>query len=372
MANFIDYLTWRGDLSFEQDSFNEVDNILCSMLAYVDFAGIVPAKDEGSILLYDAIGCFLEKYTEKEIGDMSYTVGLALPLMKKITSCRRFERVRVSDYINEVDIQKGIQFSALTFLMEDRSLYIAFRGTDESMVGWRENLSLSVVDKTPGQEMAISYVNNAMKRKRVPLWIGGHSKGGNLAVFAAVHCRERIKKHIVAVYNNDGPGFLKEMVASEAYQAMLPKIKTIIPEASIVGLLLEHEEDFEIIASQKTGIWQHDANHWQVEGNHFIRVPRTNDLSEFLDMTITSWLDKMDMKEREVFIEKIFTLLEEEKIETVKDLSSLRLDRWLELIKKANSLNEGEADIIKKSIYTLWEEGQKSLKSLFSRKRPDK
>ena len=208
MANVLDYLEWRGDLSIQAAPFNEVDNLILSQLVYVDFEGIVPGEDsEEEISLMEASRIFWEKHTEEEILEKVSMTKSAPFLMREMARTRRFEKIRLSKYVNDISDEEQSQFSVVKVTMEDESIYIAFSGTDNTIVGWRENFNMGFLAETPGQLKAVSYLNRTVTEQDTVVRVGGHSKGGNLSVYASVKCNPQIQEKIVHVYSNDGPGF---------------------------------------------------------------------------------------------------------------------------------------------------------------------
>lgn len=225
MANIMDYLDWRGDLAIAVDGFCEVDNLLLAQLVYVDFEGIVPAPEAGGyITLEDASETFWSSHDEEEILQKVSMTKSAPFVLKKMAQTRRFAGVRLSHYINDISDEEQSQFSAMCVELEDGSLYVSYSGTDNTIVGWRENFNMGFLAETPGQLKAVAYLNGVCSDfTGTDIRVGGHSKGGNLAVYASVKCRSSIQKRIVGIYSNDGPGFWRELVEGEAYQRMLPE-----------------------------------------------------------------------------------------------------------------------------------------------------
>jgi mRNA-degrading endonuclease RelE of RelBE toxin-antitoxin system len=187
--------------------------------------------------------------------------------------------------------------------------------------------------------------------------VGGHSKGGNLSVYASVKCREEIQKQIIEVYSNDGPGFKREMIESAEYQRMLPKIKTILPESSIVGMLLEHEEDFEVVKSSNSGIQQHDAMSWEVLGTRFIYVESVAKQSVLFDETMKTWLRQLDKQQREQIVDTVFSMLEEANIHTVDDFYHSTWKKVQELIKAKSELPPETQKLFSEALKLLWKTG---------------
>lgn len=363
MANMMDYLDWRGDLSFAASEFNEVDNLILAQLVYVEFEGIVPGADsEDSISLKEASDIFWSKNDAKEIMARVSMTKSAPFVMEKMARTKRFSDIRLSKYVNDISEEEQSQFSVMCVTLPDDSVYVAFSGTDHTITGWRENFNMGYLLKTPGQQKAVNYLNTLVKPEDKVLRLGGHSKGGNLAVYASVNCEAWIQERIIAVYSNDGPGFRQEVVESEAYQRMLPKIKTILPESSIVGMLLEHQESFEVVKSSQSGIQQHDATSWEVLGTSFIYVEQVAMQSILLDQTMKAWLYQLEGEEREQIVATAFAMLEEADIHTVDDFYNSKWKKVQELLKAKSKLPEETQKLFTKALKLLWSEGNKTVR----------
>ena len=221
MGNIMDYLDWRGDITFEQSPFNEVDNVILAQLAYVNFRDIIPSPEEKrSITLKEASQMFFDMYTENELKQDKSFISEAPFLMKKAAASKRFGNLILSNYVDTVDETLEKQFGAFHIRISPKHTYVVFRGTDDTLVGWKDDFNMSFIMPVPSQEAAVEYINSTCQYIRGRLYIGGHSKGGNLAIYSAVKCSERVRKKIDCVYNNDGPGFDVNMIKSAKYQAM--------------------------------------------------------------------------------------------------------------------------------------------------------
>lgn len=324
MANIFDYLDWRGDISFKEDPFNEVDNLVLSWLAYVHLDGILPTGVcNVSVTIAEAAKRFFEIYDlEEKLKEYSLTRTSAL-LFHKMMDCPRFANMRILNYVNHISVELQQQFSAMTIEIGEGLLYVAFRGTDDTIVGWREDFNMSFLPSVPSQLEAVEYLNTSVRDRSERLVLGGHSKGGNLAVYAAIHCDPQIKSKILRVFNNDGPGFLSEVLQSDEYQEMLPRITTIVPESSIIGMLLGHEEEYEIVRSSQRGIMQHDAGTWEVERNGFVYLDSLSNSSKFFDKSIKEWVYQMDEEQRKLFVDGLFQMLEASGAKTTGELYTL-------------------------------------------------
>lgn len=373
MANMVDYLEWRGDLSFRTAGFNEVDNLLLAQLAYVEFDGIVPGEDSTlDITLGEASEQFWSCHEEEDILARVSMTKWAPILMRRMAETKRFCEVRLSKYVNDISDEEQSQFSVVCAALPDGSIYVAFSGTDDTIVGWRENFNMGFLAETPGQLKAVRYLNRLDAPEEQKLRIGGHSKGGNLSVYAAVKCLPRLKGRILAVYSNDGPGFNREMIESEAYQEMLPKIKTILPESSIIGMLLEHQEDYEVVESSQSGIQQHDAMSWEVLGPSFVYVEHVATKSILLDETMKAWLYQLNQDERREIVDTVFFMLEEAKIRTVDDFYRSPWKKVQELLRAKSRLPEETQKLFSRAVKLLWTEGNKTVKKAVRRGRRER
>lgn len=314
MANVNDYLEWRGDLSLGADPFNDVDNIILSQLSYTDFDGIVKDRAEEEDLRLGAISdIYFSMHTDQEIRSRVSFTRDAPFLMRRMASSMRFKNMRVTNYVNLIKQNATVQFSAVTFHLSDGSIYVAYRGTDTTIVGWKEDFCLSYSAETAGQKSAVEYLN--MIGKAWPdvrkIRVGGHSKGGNFAVYAAACCDPEVKRRIISVYSNDAPGFLESVVNSTAYGEIRDRIRGIIPEASVFGTMFGHGFRPLIVKSSASNMFlQHDLMSWKVIGNHFEKEEQRNAGSLMFEKTFRNWLADISPEAREEFVQSVFSIFE--------------------------------------------------------------
>ncbi|MBO5130195.1 MAG: DUF2974 domain-containing protein [Oscillospiraceae bacterium] len=317
MSDMFDYLSWRGDILFSQLPPNPVDALIFSTLSYIQFTGIVPEDLQHYITLRDAAMMLLD---DMEDAQQKVRVKADLDLLRSAAATDRFGRVGLSMYRDVFDPEADTQFAAMTFFLEDGTAFLAFRGTDNTLVGWKEDFNMTFQQSIPAQRLALQYVQDFCAASKAPMHLGGHSKGGNLAVYAAAKCDYLIQKRIITVYNQDGPGFSEEMMDDPGYLNIVPKIRTYVPQSSIFGMLLEHEEPYIIIKSKQIGLMQHDPYSWEVMGGNFIPCEDLSSDSRFLDRTFRSWLAQMTREERNTFFDHVFDLLMVEKTSKPKDI----------------------------------------------------
>lgn len=324
MANILDYLDWRGDLTMEQSPFNEVDNLILAELSFVDFEGIVPAPGEGkSVPLPDAARAFFDRQGR---GPSEISMGMLVPdeipgMLKKMAACRRFRDMALSCFVNWLDVEKAEQFAALSVEVGDGSLYLSFRGTDDTIAGWKEDFLLSCMPEVHAQKMAVNYVKDAARQfPRRKLLLGGHSKGGNLAVYSGVFCPAAVQRRIAGIYSNDGPGFHDDLLQLAEHRRVEARIHSIVPKSSVVGMLLEHEENYTVVDSSQVGFLQHDGFSWVVMGDHFVRLRQITCQSRVNDRELTAWVNSMPMEQREKFVDALFAVLTASGAVTLTDL----------------------------------------------------
>lgn len=334
MSNIINYIDWRGDLDFSSSEFNEVDNLLFAELAYVKFEEIVPGVDsDESITIAEVSEKFFKKYSLNEIKKNKSLIRKAPFVMEKMAKSKRYKDLKLSKYINVIDEKEQKQFSAIHIDLGNNTKYIAFRGTDDNLVGWKEDFNMSFIMPVPSQIEAVIYLNNTLKDDKSKVIIGGHSKGGNLAVFSSMYCNDYIKERIISIYNNDGPGFKNEILGTEEYNSIQNRITTIMPESSIIGMLLNHEEDYVIVKSNEIGIMQHDALSWLVLGPKFLHVKDISKASKKIDSTLKNWLNTLSEEELSEFVDTLYLVIKATGAKKVSDLTTFKMKNLKEILK---------------------------------------
>lgn len=305
MGNVVHYLKWRGDLTMLERPFNDIDNLILSMLIYVDYEKIRSEIRCGNQMkLSEALNELLERgYTSKCLMEVKSD------FLCEVSKSKRFRNIDISDYRDIYDEKRNCQFAAIKFSLEDGTAYIAFRGTDKTIVGWRENFMMSFKE-TNAQLESVAYINDVIEKEDIAFRIGGHSKGGNLAVYSSVKCKPDIQNKILEIYNNDGPGFCKEIIQDNLLNSIKNRIHRIVPEYSVIGMLFEMDVPFQIVRSSEKGINQHDPFSWQVEGTRLTTCNQLNPKAQYLNKILDSWIEEEDMEQRKIFVEQMFDAME--------------------------------------------------------------
>lgn len=377
MANMMDYLDWRGDVPFSVDPFNEVDSLVLSEVSYVDFGGIVPGPDDEVqedhprragipvVRLSDAVRRFWDHHTDAEIESSGTLYKLAPYVLNKLGSGARFGDMLLGGYVNKISPEKNEQMSAITFFLPDESAFTAFRGTDDTLVGWKEDFTFSFMKETEGQRSAVEYLNRlyglperaddqtAGEAMPLSVSVGGHSKGGNFAVFAAAFCNQDVKDRIVRVYNNDGPGFLEEITETKEYLEIVPRVISVIPVESVFGLLLNSKYYYKMVKSSSKGIWQHDALSWQIMRNHFEEAGEISEGSLLMKRVIEAWVYGMNLEERKDVVDSVFNLLEDSGLESLSEIAAEQFRSIPELLHAYRNLNPEEKQKLHETMSSL-------------------
>ncbi len=359
MGNITDYLKWRGDILLTTSRFNEVDNLILAEFSYFNYEHFFT---QSKMTIKDLISNYLVKNDEKSIEKEMPLSRNPIPFLKELVASKRFGSLKVFNYVNIVSKKEEKQFSAISIELNYNTVYISFKGTDNTLLGWREDFDLSFKSEIPSQLEAMRYVNKT-PRKYKHIILGGHSKGGNLAVYAAAHADKKIKKRIKRIYNNDGPGFLEEFIQSDAYKSIETKIQTIVPETSIIGMLLTRKGEYSVVKSEGSGIWQHDALAWQVENTHFITLNAVDETSTKIQETMQNWITNISREERERFVNTLFSIFDECHIETVESLSKLSLRKISNILKTYNNLDAESKNLLTEVIKSLVKEARKNFDS---------
>lgn len=332
MGNIMDYISWRGDLSFEQSQFNEVDNLILACFSYVNLDGISAVTKQKGIGLKKLTKEFMKLHTMKELEADKSFIRLAPFMMMEMAKSVRFGKCVVRNYVNDIVTEAEQQFAAMEIVLEDGTSYVSFRGTDDTIIGWKEDFNLST-GVVPAQKRAIEYLQKISEHTDGMLRVGGHSKGGNLAIYGSVMCKSAHEK-ILEIYSNDGPGFSREFQELPEMKEMMPKIIRIIPEYSIIGTLLEHEKEPVIVASSSKGLLQHDGFSWEVQGPALVRRDSLNKTALRFIEILHKWIDGMDTEQKRLLIEDLFATLQASGYENLSEVQSGGLKSLAAMVKR--------------------------------------
>ena len=302
MANLIDYLDWRGDLPMECAPFNPVDGLILAWLASMPLSDPLP----------ESVGAAARRMMADGLD------GDVLEFARRLSDSPRFREMPLSRFERRFSEREQMQFAAVTILTGDGCAFVTYRGTDSTLVGWKEDLNLSFSDEVPAQREAVRYLNEV--DASLPLRVGGHSKGGNLAVYAAAKCAPEVQRRIETVYNFDGPGQSAAMLASEGYRAVEARLETFLPGSSVVGILLERTPEYHVVRAEGAGPMQHRPETWQTVRDGFETLDSLSWPSLYADRTIREWLDSMSMDDRERFVGALYEIVGATQARTVQEI----------------------------------------------------
>lgn len=362
MANLMDYLDWRGDLTLAVSPFNEVDALILAELSFVDFEGIVPPPEVGrGVRLNEAAEAFFARHGGRDV-DMGVLVPDGISqMLRKLMASPRFCGMTLNGYEALLDDEVEEQFSALTIDLGNGSIYISFRGTDDTIVGWKEDLNMSFLEEIPSQKQAVDYVARiARQYPEKTLRIGGHSKGGNLAVYSAAKSSGDIQERIVAVHNNDGPGFIWDISKTPGHKRIAGRIHTVLPQTSVVGMLMEHEKHYQVVYSTYDGLYQHDGFSWQVKGTQFVHLDDFSREGKLVDETLSSWADSLNTQQREALAEALYSVFTATGAKTLSELNEEKLKSASAMLKTYKNLDRESRRMVSEMFKIFFRLGTKN------------
>lgn len=339
MANLFNYIEKYGDVAFTDKAFNDIDNLVFSQLAYLDFTN---TKINSGKYTLQYIGLeYLGKNKYQDIRKLGIAQRDAYELLKAVIEKRRYQDIILSDYVYNTSRDK--QFSAITFQISSKLKYICFEGTDELVSGWKEDGELACFFPVPSHIDAIKYVNRNVKLFGANVIIGGHSKGGNLALVSGMLMRKYKKFKVMKIYSNDGPGLRKREFESREYKQIKKKYVHIVPHSSIVGVLLRND-GYYVIQSSKHNIFSHAITTWLVDDDKLI-PSNLSDKSIRLEKSIISWLDKHDDEQRIRIINSLFKILEDADITVL--MNATKVKNMIKIIHNIKNIDKQTKELIK-------------------------
>lgn len=366
MANMLDYLVWRGDITIHQAGINDIDCFIMSQISYMNFDGVVgdsPAASfgEAEITIKEA-SKRLFKLREQASEGLLLSDNNDTMLLKGLALSRRFCNMKLAAYVNKCDEEEEKQFSAICIFPGDNTVYISFRGTDDTLVGWKEDLNMSFQSPVPSQIEALEYLKTIAKEFDGKIRLGGHSKGGNLAVYAASFCDLEIQKRIRSVYCFDGPGFINKVLNDSNFGKVEARIHAFVPQSSVVGMLLGHSVKYTVVESVQTGLYQHDPYSWKVIRNNFICLESISPESRFMDATLEEWIYSMNSEQRREFVEAVYFIIQQTEAKTLLELSVNGLKNAKLIIKTMRNMEPATKKMLQKTFSGLMKIAGRNLK----------
>jgi len=357
--DLIGYIKRFGNDSFDDYPLNEIDSMVICQLTYFDFSNTPVCNIDLNYTLKEFLNNDYQKTRVKGIWNPKKNDLFA----RILKSARRYYNMHIGFYNNIIDKETEKQFSACTFQLSNELYYICYRGTDASFVGWKEDFNLGYLENIPSQLMAVTYFENFAKNYPGKYYIGGHSKGGNLAIYAGVMCQQDYQSKIITIFNHDGPGFLPDFYQKVEYGMIKDKIEKTIPKESIVGLLLEQSEDYKVVSSKSILLLQHDLFKWEIEENHLKYVQNVTKFSKHTRNSVNNWIMEMDVETREVFINTIYSLITETNAEYISQFLKHGIKNIFIIHKKLKGLDPIIRKTVKKVLGGLYNNYKKSYRN---------
>ena len=330
MANMLDYLVWRGDIPLSVVPWGGVDGLICAQFSYLDFHG---GQDTKGWTLEE-----LNRIDALQEGTSNSFAGRKA-VFQKMAESARFSETRMHHAIALTDPEIEMQFSAMCLDLPDGTTCVAFRGTDNTIVGWREDFNMAYQTRVPAQEAATLYLTRAAGLSDRPLRIVGHSKGGNLAVYASACVSKKIQKRIESIWSYDGPGMNREMSQTEGFGRIRERIHSYVPQTSIIGMLMDYYEPYTVVHSTASGISQHDPMTWQIYGPQFVTLPNVDQTAKVTRDTLHNWLQNSTPEQRADFVDVLFRLVDTTKATRMSDLTGEKFRSLLTMVGNRKEVN---------------------------------
>ena len=359
--NICDYLEWRGDLSFDRDPLNEVDCLIFAWLSYYPAENLMLIQEEMEKLTLKSL---YEIHLRQvgEISDMNVKLNInptdsAIYLLKLAAQTARFGDVRVLRFRTMFSQEDHTQFAAFTYEFLPKQVILSYRGTDGTVTGWREDFMMACSSSIPSQRLARTYLEEEKPQNYDFTAMCGHSKGGNIAMHALLYTDDETRNAVRVLYNYDGPGFPVPLESIPSYAEVKDHIHTILPESSIIGMLMEHEEDYDIIESEMVSMLQHNALLWNVKGKSFIHERAFSNTSKFIDKAMHEWLDGLSNEQKEDFVNVVFDALEKAGIEDFTKLGPTDIPKVFSLISSIATIDPESRKNLIKAILAIYQAG---------------
>lgn len=353
MENIIDYVKEWGKYSLSEKPFNEVDSLVLCQMIYFNYKEFVPGFEESNVPV-GIQSIYVHPDRDRILDDYWYRENNK-ELFASAARSRRFGNLKMNYYVNIINEETQTQFSAMTYILEDKNAYIAYRGTDATIVGWKEDLNLAFSKPLHSQQLAVEYMDRVAGYIGGSFYAGGHSKGGNLAVYAAMNCKPETRDSLLKVFNNDGPGFRPEIRQLGHYEAIADRMIKFIPRSSLVGTILEDQDDYELIESKGVGMLQHNAYSWKIEDGAFLRAKSMKSGKILRDAALNEWILSLSDSEIHAFVDTLYDVVAASEASNVFEFGADWKKCTQSVFEAAKELDETTRKSIAKIIRSLFE-----------------
>lgn len=367
MSNALDYVSWRGDLSFSRSPLNEVDFLLFAELVYAPIENWAKNSPKAALdgkgpeLASIAHTVYPKPLSNKE----SYVFKPRYDLWMMLEGSRRFDGIRLDFFESNFEPENDKQFAAAVFCFNEdgkSTAIVAFRGTDSTVTGWKEDFDMAYKSPIPAQADAVRFLNEVLAKDYRKIYVCGHSKGGNLAMYAPACCSR--PDRITAVYSFDGPGLSDEILESHGWKTIQEKIHSFVPESSVIGMLLGNSISPEVVKSDSVSLMQHNPFYWHVMGTSFVRSEETTFSSRFLDGTLHEFMASCTLEQKEVLVKTTFEVIEVSGAVKTKDIMKGLVTNLPKLKKTLAGISEEDRKMLRQMMHIMRISGSKAFQSL--------
>lgn len=363
MPDVIEYVSAAGQLRLNERPFTACDALALAGMCYVD-VGSAARPAEGIPLR--EVQRALQPNAESQTPLSQHRQAL----LKAMMESPRFGDGLLRCYTSILEPSLPMQFAAMCLTLQDGTHAVAFRGTDNTLTGWYEDLTMSYESPVPAQDAACEYLRRTAAELTGPLVLMGHSKGGNLAAYAASHVLPDVQERIRAIYSFDGPGLDDETLASAGYVAIRNRLHSYVPQGSVVGLMMGYEENHTIIRSTGRGLGQHDLFTWQIAGMEFETVSRTTVPSQITDRTLHNVLRQCTPDQRRQFVDEVFRLLAATDADTMHEIRQDKLRAVARIMAATRDMDGENRRAFLQMLGTFVSSGAKGVKDWMDDVRP--
>jgi len=348
MKNMLDYIKEFGHVSFEERAFSEIDALVLTELEYLPLEKVVPSDENGeNFVTVKEIAEYMQEHKQELFDENPMMITQERhEVSQVIAEAPRFQSLKFFGVVSVWDKDTTKQFAAITVEVEPSVRLVVFRGTDDTLIGWKEDFLMTYSPLVAGQTDAKEYLAKQASLWDGDLMISGHSKGGNLAIYAAATQVEDVQLRIVDIFCFDSPGLYRSVLETKGYQNIVPLAMRYIPQDSLVGLMLESEVPYVIVKSNATGAMQHSAMTWEIEDGQFIKMEKLTKNSQLNDQTFKKWTESVSDEELELFWNVFFELLFSVGIDTVNDLYGQFMHYVQEFLKAAGNMDEEKRELL--------------------------
>ena len=348
MKNMLDYIKEFGHVSFEERAFSEIDALVLTELEYLPLEKVVPSDENGeNFVTVKEIAEYMQEHKQELFDENPMMITEERhEVSQVIVDAPRFQSLKFFGVVSVWDKDTTKQFAAVTVEVEPSVRLVVFRGTDETLIGWKEDFLMTYSPLVAAQTDAKEYLAKQASLFDGDLMVSGHSKGGNLAIYAAATQEEDVQLRIVDIFCFDSPGLYRSVLETKGYQNIVPLAMRYIPQDSLVGLMLESEVPYVIVKSNATGAMQHSAMTWEIEDGQFIKMEKLTKNSQLNDQTFKKWTESVSDEELELFWNVFFELLFSVGIDTVNDLYGQFMHYVQEFLKAAGNMDEEKRELL--------------------------